>query len=79
MNLENKIYMLTTKDCTKCPFVKQILATKNVEVEYIDNEEDPTIASFFEIMSVPSIIDNRHGNKTTHIGQQSCLSFVNSI
>lgn len=79
MELEKKVYMLTTPTCSKCPFVKQMLSTKDVEVEYINNEEDPTIASELEILSVPTIVDNRRNNETTFIGQQSCLAFVNSL
>lgn len=79
MKLEEKIYMLTTTDCTKCPFVKQMLSTKDVEVEYINNDDDPTIASELEIMSVPTIVDNRNGKETQFIGQQSCMLFVNSL
>lgn len=79
MELEKKVFMLTTTTCSKCPFVKQMLSTKDVEVEYINNDNDPTIASELEIFSVPSIIDNRDGKETQFIGQESCMLFVNSL
>lgn len=79
MKLEEKIYMLSTTDCTKCPIVKQMLATKDVEVEYVNNDDDPSLAAHLEVMSVPTIVDNRQDNETLFIGQQSCLAFVNSL
>lgn len=77
--MENKIYMLSTQSCTKCPVVKQALSTKNVEVEYVDVEKDPEIAIQVGAMSVPTIVDNREGHETTFVGQQQALEFVNTL
>ncbi len=77
--MENKIYMLSTKTCTRCPIVKSQLADKNVEVEYVDVEETPEIASGHGIMSVPAIIDNRLDEKHVYKGQTECLQFVNTL
>lgn len=77
--MENKIYMLSTPSCTKCPIVKSQLAEKDVEVEYVNVEEDPEIAIEHGLMSVPSIIDNRNGEDTVYNGQMSCMAFVGTL
>lgn len=78
--MENKLYMLSTKSCTRCPVVKAQLAEKDVDVEYIDVEEDPTLAAQHGLMQVPSIIDNRlEDSKHVYTGQTECLQFVNSL
>ncbi len=77
--MENKIYMLSTPSCTKCPIVKEQLAEKDVEVEYVNVEEDPDIAIEHGLMSVPSIIDNRNGEDTVYNGQMSCMAFVGTL
>lgn len=77
--MENKIYMLSTPSCTKCPIVKSQLADKDVEVEYVNVEEDPEIAIEHGLMSVPSIIDNRNGEDTVYNGQMSCMAFVGTL
>lgn len=77
--MENKIYMLSTPSCTKCPIVKSQLAEKDVEVEYINVEEDPDIAIEHGLMSVPSIIDNRNGADIVFNGQMSCMAFVGTL
>ncbi|WNM54204.1 hypothetical protein CoNPh17_CDS0008 [Staphylococcus phage S-CoN_Ph17] len=33
--MKNKIYMLSTQSCTRCPIVKSQLADKNVEVNML--------------------------------------------
>lgn len=77
--MENKIYMLSTKSCSKCPIVKGELANKNVEVEYVDVEETPDIAMIHGIMSVPAIIDNRQGDDNVYKGQMECMQFVSTL
>ena len=77
--MENKIYILSTPSCTKCPIVKSQLAEKDVEVEYVNVEEDPDIAIDHGLMSVPSIIDNRNGEDTVYNGQMSCMAFVGTL
>ena len=77
--MENKIYMLSTPSCTKCPIVKSQLAEKDVEVEYVNVEEDPDIAIDHGLMSVPSIIDNSNGEDTVYNGQMSCMAFVGTL
>ena len=77
--MENKIYMLSTPSCTKCPIVKSQLAEKDVEVEYVNVEEDPDIAIDHGLVSVPSIIDNRNGEDTVYNGQMSCMAFVGTL
>lgn len=77
--MENKIYMVSTKTCTKCPFVKQMLSTKDVEVEYIDAEEQPEIPSELGIFQVPTMIDNREGHETVFVGQEKSLQFINTL
>ena len=77
--MENKIYILSTPSCTKCPIVKSQLAEKDVEVEYVNVEEDPEIAIEHGLMSVPSIIDNRNGEDTVYNGQMSCMAFVGTL
>ncbi len=77
--MENKIYMLSTPSCTKCPIVKSQLAEKDVEVEYVNVEETPDIAIEHGLMSVPAIIDNRNGEDTVYNGQMSCMAFVGTL
>ena len=77
--MENKIYMLSTPSCTKCPIVKEQLAEKDVEVEYINVEEDPEIASETGIMAVPSIVVVEDGEYETHVGQGACMEFISKL
>lgn len=77
--MENKIYMLSTQSCTRCPIVKSQLADKNVDVEYVDVEETPDIAVEHGIMSVPAIIDNRQGDDTVYKGKMECMQFVRTL
>lgn len=78
--MENKLYMLSTQSCTRCPIVKAQLSEKDVDVEYIDVEEDPTLAAQHGILQVPTIIDNRlEDSKHVYTGQTECLQFVNSL
>lgn len=77
--MENKIYFLSTPSCTKCPMVKGALQEKNVDVEYINIEEEPDIAIELGVMSVPTVIDNREGHKTTFIGQGNAFAFVQTL
>lgn len=77
--MENKIYMLSTQSCTKCPMVKQMLSTKDVEVEYVNIEENPEIAISHQVMSVPTIIDNREGKDTVYVGQGKCMELVSTL
>lgn len=77
--MENKIYMLSTQSCTKCPIVKNQLADKNIDVEYVDVEEDPTLAISHDLMQVPAIIDNRQGDDTVYKGQMECMQFVGTL
>ena len=78
--MENKLYMLSTKSCNRCPVVKTQLAEKDIDVEYVDVEEDPTLAVQHGLMQVPSIIDNRlEDSKHVYTGQTECLQFVNSL
>lgn len=76
--MKNKIYMLSTPSCTKCPIVKMQLSEKDVdvEVEYVNVEEEPDIAIEHGLMSVPSIIDNRNGEDVIYTGQGACMEFI---
>lgn len=71
-----KTYLLTTQSCTKCPMVKGMIEEKNLDIEYIDVEEDPEIASAAMVMSVPSIVVIKDGEFETHVGQQASVKFV---
>ena len=75
----SKLYMFSTTHCTKCPEVKEALSKKNVEVEYIDEEETPDLAMRYLVMSVPTIVDNRDHAEDKYMGQEQCLAFVNTL
>lgn len=75
----SKLYMFSTKYCSKCPEVKKALSEKDVEVEYIDAEETPELAMMYLVMSVPAIVDNREHAEDKYWGQEQCLSFVNTL
>lgn len=77
--MENKIYMLSTPSCTKCTIVKSQLAEKDIEVEYVNVEEDPDIAIEHGLMSVPAIIDNRNGEDKVFNGQGACMEFISKL
>ena len=72
-----KTYLLTTQSCSYCPMVKSMIEAKGMDIEYIDIEEDPTLAIETGVMSVPTIIIDNDGELTPHVGQQACLQFIN--
>ena len=74
--MENKTYLLTTQTCSYCPMVKQMIEAKGLDIEYVDVEEDPEIASAAMVMSVPSIVVIEDGKFETHVGQQASVKFV---
>ena len=71
-----KTYLLTTQSCTKCPMVKQMIEAKGLDIEYVDVEEDPTLATETMTMSVPSIIVVKEDGYETYVGQQASVKFV---
>lgn len=75
--MENKTYLLTTQSCSYCPMVKQMIEVKGLDIEYIDIEEDPTLAIETGVMSVPTIIIDNDGELIALVGQQDCLKFIN--
>ncbi|MEB8131539.1 glutaredoxin family protein [Mammaliicoccus sciuri] len=75
----SKLYMFSTKHCSKCPEVKKALSEKDVEVTYVDPEETPELAMKFMIMSVPTIVDAREHAEDKYWGQEQCLAFVNTL
>lgn len=77
--MENKIYLVSADWCTNCKPVKNLIAEKELNVTYIDAEEQPEIPSQFGIMSLPSIVDNRLDNPNVYKGQIECLQFVNNL
>lgn len=77
--MENKIYMLSTPSCTKCPIVKSQLAEKDVEVDYVNVEEDPSIPAELGVLSIPTLVDNRNGKATVHTGQGACMEFISKL
>lgn len=74
--MENKTTLLTTKTCVKCPMVKSMIEEKDLDIKYIDVEEDPEIASETGIMAVPSIVVVEDGEYETHVGQGACMEFI---
>ena len=77
--MENKIYMLSTPSCTKCPIVKSQLAEKDVEVEYVNVDEDPSIPADLGVLSIPTLVDNRQGEPVVHTGQGACMEFISKL
>lgn len=77
--MENKIHMLSTPSCTKCPIVKSQLAEKDVEVEYVNVEEDPSIPADLGVLSIPTLVDNRKGEATLYTGQSKVMEFISKL
>ena len=75
--MENKTYLLTTQSCSYCPMVKSMIEAKGMDIEYIDIEEDPTLAIETGVMSVPTIIIDDDGDLIALVGQQDCVKFIN--
>ena len=71
--------LLTTKTCTKCPLVKNMIEERDLDIEYIDVEEDAEIASEAGIMAVPSIVVVEDGEYKTHVGQGACMEFISKL
>lgn len=77
--MENKIYMLSTPSCTKCAIVKSQLAEKDVDVEYINVEEDPSIPADLGVLSIPTVVDNREGESIVYTGQSKVMEFISKL
>ena len=77
--MENKTALLTTKTCVKCPMVKSMIEERDLDIKYIDVEEDPEIASETGIMAVPSIVVIEDGEYETHVGQGACMEFISKL
>ena len=75
--MDKKTYLLTTQSCSYCPMVKQMIEAKGMDIEYVDIEEDPTLAIETGVMSVPTIVVDDNGELTPHVGQQACVQFIN--
>lgn len=75
--MENKLWLLTTQSCSYCPMVKSMIEAKGMDIEYIDIEEDPTLAIETGVMSVPTIIIDDDGDLIALVGQQDCVKFIN--
>ena len=71
--------LLTTKTCTKCPLVKNMIEERDLDIEYIDVEEDAEIASEAGIMAIPSIVVVEDGEYETHVGQGACMEFISKL
>lgn len=71
--------LLTTKTCTKCPLVKNMIEERDLDIEYIDVEEDAEIASEAGIMAVPSIVVIEDEKYETHVGQGACMEFISKL
>ena len=76
--MENTV-LLTTRTCTKCPMVKNMIEDKGLDIEIIDVEEDAEIASAAMVMSVPSIVVIKDGEFETHVGQGACMEFISKL
>lgn len=75
--MEKKMYLLTTQTCSYCPMVKSMIEAKGMDIEYVDIEEDPTLAIETGVMSVPTIIIDDDGDLIALVGQQDCVKFIN--
>lgn len=77
--MENKIHMLSTPSCTKCSIVKSQLAEKDVEVEYVNIDEDPSIPADLGVLSIPTLVDNRQGESVVYTGQSKVMEFISKL
>lgn len=78
----NKIFLATTKTCTQCPIVKSAIESKGLreQIDYVDAEEQPDLMVKYELMSVPSLIDERDPqNPKVYVGAQKCLQGLETI
>lgn len=51
-----KVLLFSKKDCTPCKMVKQYLQDKQIEVEEIDIFKSEDLVSYYDIMSVPTVL-----------------------
>ena len=75
--MENKTVLLTTSTCTFCPMVKGAIEAENLDIEYVDVEENPEIATAAMVMSVPTIVVIKDEEFETHVGHAACMEFIN--
>ena len=74
--MEKKIFLMSAPWCNKCQQVKPMLHSKVKEVEEINIDEDPTIASELGIMSIPSVVDNTGEEPIVYTGQSKVMEFI---
>ena len=74
--MEKKIFLMSAPWCNKCQQVKPMLHSKVKEVEEINIDEDPTIASELGIMSIPSVVDNTGEEPIVYTGQAKVMEFI---
>lgn len=79
MEFKNEVYLLSAPWCTQCKTVKPKAQEKIEGLIEIDIDENPEVPSELEVMSIPTIVDNRNGEKIIHSGAGKCLGFLNNF
>lgn len=74
--MENKIYLLSTPSCSKCPMVKSMIEERDLDIEYVNVEEDPSIPADLGVLSIPTLVDNRQGESVVYTGQSKVMEFI---
>lgn len=69
----SKVTIFTTQSCKKCSIVKAQIEAIPYNIEMVDAEESPEIATELGVMSVPTIVDL---NNDVHVGAGACLAYI---
>lgn len=77
--MENKIYLLSTPSCSKCPMVKSMIEERDLDIEYVNIDEDPSIPADLGVLSIPTLVDNRQGESVVYTGQGACMEFISKL
>lgn len=79
MELKNEVYLLSAPWCTQCKMVKPKAQEKIEGLNEINIDDNPEVPSELEIMSIPTFVDNRNGEKVVYSGAGECLNFLNNF
>lgn len=68
-----QIYYFSTTWCGPCkafkPIVQQVAAEKQIPIQFVDAQQDPSLAAGYGISSVPTIVIAENGHiKYRHTG-----------
>lgn len=73
---EKKIYMFSAPWCENCKVAVNVAKENKIDYEYVNVDENQELAAEFGIMSIPSIIDNRSGEKIPYLAAGRTMQFI---